>query len=184
VAGDLLVAVVAHQGGNRRNLSPPVGWTAVPNSDSSNAKNVRIHAWYLIAGAGEPSSYTFALTGGAGVDIAGGIVDVSGVSVATPINASDSQSNGGPQSPVTAPSVSTTVANTLLLFGGACNAGVTFTAPAPMSEQWDIASSGSARVASEAASQQLGSLGSTGTRVATASSNCRSVGLSIAIAPS
>jgi hypothetical protein len=161
-----------------------VGWTAVPNSDSSNAKNVRIHAWYLIAGAGEPSSYTFALTGGAGVDIAGGIVDVSGASVATPINASDSQSNGGPQSPVTAPSVSTTVANTLLLFGGACNAGVTFTAPAPMSEQWDIASSGSARVASEAASQQLGSLGSTGTRVATASSNCRSVGLSIAIAPS
>jgi hypothetical protein len=155
----------------------------VPNGDSWNGKNVRLHAWYRIAGAGEPSSYAFSLTGGAGVDIAGGIVDVSGASATTPINASDSQGNGGPQSAVTAPSISTTAANTLLLFGGACNAGVTFAAPVPMSEQWDVASSGSARVASEAASQQLSSLGSTGTRVATASSNCRSVGLSIAIAP-
>ena len=155
----------------------------MPNGDSANGKNVRIHAWYRIAGAGEPSSYSFTLTGGAGVDIAGGIVDVSGGSVATPINASGSQSNGGPQSAVTAPSVSTTVANTLLLFGGACNEGVTYTAPAPMGEQWDVASGGSSRVASEAASQQLSSLGATGTRVATASSSCRSVGLSIAVAP-
>jgi hypothetical protein len=111
VAGDLLVAVVAHQAAEQ---AQPLGsgrLATVPNGDSWNAKNVRLHAWYRTAGAGEPTSYAFSLTGSAGVDIAGGIVDVSGASATTPINASDSQSNGGPQSAVTAPSISTTVAN-------------------------------------------------------------------------
>lgn len=175
--------MISHAAANRRNLSAPAGWTAVPNADAANAKNVRIHAWYRLAGTSEPSSYTFALTGGAGVDIAGGIVDVAGASPTAPINASNSQSNGGYQTAVTAPSISTTVGNTLLLFGGACNAGAVFTPPGPMTEQWDVASGGSLPIASEAASQPLGSVGATGTRVATASTSCRSVGLSIAVAP-
>ena len=70
--------MVGHQSGNRRNMAPPTGWTAVPNTDRANDKEVRIHAWYKIAGSSEPPSYTFTLTGGAGVDIAGGLLDVSG----------------------------------------------------------------------------------------------------------
>jgi hypothetical protein len=175
--------VVAHQAGNKRNLTAPAGWTTVSNTDTSNGKFVRIHSWFRLAGASEPSSYTFTLTGGLGVDIAGGIADVAGASTAAPINASGSQSNGGPQSSVPAPSVSPTVANTLLLFGGACNTGASFAPPGPMTEQWDLASSGGAQVSSETAAQQLGSTGATGTRTAIASTSCRSVGLSIAVAP-
>jgi hypothetical protein len=175
--------VISHAAANRRSLSAPAGWTAVPNADIANAKNVRIHAWYRLAGTSEPSSYTFALTGGAGVDIAGGIVDVAGASPTAPINASNGQSNGGYQTAVAAPSISTTVANTLLLFGGACNAAVVFAPPAQMTEQWDVASGGGSPVSSTTASQPFGSVGATGTKVATASTSCRSVGLSIAVAP-
>ena len=52
-----------------------------------------------------------------------------------------------------------------------------------MTEHWDVASSGTYKVATEAATQPFAPIGSTGTRVATASTSCRSVGLSIAVAP-
>ena len=48
----------------------------MPNADRANQRLVRIHAWYRIAGSSEPASYTFTLTGGAGVDISGGMLDV------------------------------------------------------------------------------------------------------------
>jgi hypothetical protein len=84
---------------------------------------------------------------------------------------------------VTAPSITTTVANTLLVFGGACNVIAGFTPPAGMTEHWDVSSSGTYKVSTEAASQALGPLGPTGVRIATASTSCRSVAVSIAVAP-
>jgi hypothetical protein len=183
VAGDLLLAVVAHQEGGRRDMTPPAGWTDVPNTDRSNAKAVRIHAWYRIAGSSEPSTYTFTLTGGSGTDISGGMLDVSGASSSTPINASGSQSGGGATTSVSAPSITTTAPSALLIFGGACNNASSFTPPAGMTEQWDRASSGSEPVANETATIGFPNPGATGIRTATASSACRSVGVQIAVAP-
>jgi hypothetical protein len=174
--------VVGHQLGNRRNLTPPAGWSAVPNTDRANNKAVRIHAWYTIAGSSEPPSYTFTLTGGAGTDIAGGILAVSGAG-STPINASGGQSNGGPSTSVGAPSITTTVPNALLVYGGSCSEAATFTAPTGMSEQWDRSTAGAAAVATETATAGFPTPGATGLRTATVSTACRSAGIQVAIAP-
>lgn len=166
-------------------MVPPTGWTAVVNADRANAKEVRIHAWYRLAGSNEPSSYTFTLTGGAGTDISGGMLDLSGTSPTSPINASGSQGNGSATVSVSAPSITTTAPNALLIFGGACNNDSAFAPPAGMTEQWDRATTGSTgRVATEVATSVLPNAGATGTRTATASAACRSVGVDIAVAPS
>ena len=182
--GDLLLAIVAHQLGRHRNLTPPAGWTAVPNTDRSDGNNARIHALYKSAGAGEPSSYTFTLTGGSGQDIAGGMLAVSWAKATAPINASDSRRNTSVTTSVTAPSITTTTGNALLVFGGACNETATFTPPVGMSEQFDRATSSSTSVAAEVATAAFQNPGATGTRIATSSVSCRSVGVDIAVAPS
>jgi hypothetical protein len=183
-SGDILIAMVAHQNGVNRNLLPPSGWTVVPNADWTDGTNARIRGFYRVAGSLEPPNYTFTFASGSGADMSGGILAILGGSPTAPINISNGQSNGSVGSKnVTAPSISTTVANTLLIFGGACNVIAGFTPPTGMTEHWDVASSGTYKVATEAASQALGPLGPTGVRVALASTSCRSVALSLAVAP-
>jgi hypothetical protein len=178
--------VIAHQVGQFRNMTAPAGWSTIPNTDWADGNNARIHAWYKIAGAAEPPSYVFPLTGGSGQDISGGMLAISDASQTTPIDASNGQSNGpGASSSVTAPSITTSRANTLLLFGGGCANSYTFTPPLGMTEQWDRATtSQNSRVSTEAATQPLASAGATGARVATLTSSCRNVAINIAIAPS
>ena len=184
VAGDVLLAVVAHQGGSVKNMTPPSGWTAVPNTDWFESTNARIHSWYKVAGTLEPTSYTFALVGSAD-DMSGGILAIGGANMAAPIDASGGQSNGSTsQIPVTAPSITTTSPADLLVFGGACAGSNTFTPPVGMAERWDAASSGTYKVSTEAATQLLSSAGPTGTRAASGASACRSVAINVAIAPS
>jgi MSHA biogenesis protein MshQ len=167
-----------------RNLLPPSGWTLMPNSDWTDGNNVRIRSYYKLAGPLEPPSYTFAFASGAGQDMSGGILAVIGARSTGPIDASNGQFNGTTSSKnVTAPSITTTVANTLLVFGGACNVIASFTPPAGMTEHWDASSSGTYKVSTEAASQALGPFGPTGVRIATASTSCRSLAVSIAVAP-
>jgi hypothetical protein len=183
LAGDLLLAIVAHQGGSAKTMNPPAGWTPVPNADWFQATNARIHAWYRLAGSAEPASYTFTLTG-SGDDMSGGIVAVGRANALAPINASGGQVTSTRSRSVTAPSITTTVANTMLLFGGACQGFSTFTPPLGMFELWDAGTGGPFQVSSESAWQQLGAAGATGTRVATASSSsCKSVAVNIAVAP-
>jgi hypothetical protein len=183
-AGDVLLAVLTHQNGINRNLTAPAGWTAVPNTDFTDGTNARVKAFYKVAGPSEPASYTFTLLGGAGQDTAGGIMAISGANTTSPINASNGQNNApaGSSRNVTAPSITTSLADTLLVFGGVCNVAATFTPPTGMIEQWDRATSGTYKVAIEAATQYPPA-GPTGTRVATASTSCRSLGVSVAIAP-
>jgi len=179
-----LVAIVVHQSGNNRNMTPPAGWTAIPNADFNEGSNARIHAWSKLAGASEPGSYTFTLTGGDGRDTAGGIMAISGASQTTPIDASGGRSNGGnPSTSVTAPSITTTLPNTLLIFAGAGSSAATYTPPGNMSEQFDRTTSGTYKVSIESATQALVSSGPTGTRTALASTGVRSVTVMIAIRP-
>ena len=183
--GDLLVAFAANMNGASRNMTAPAGWTAVPNTEVFNGTGVRTHSWYHVAGASEPSSYVFTETGGSAYDMSGGIAAITGASPSAPINASAAQSNGTTASTsVNAPSVTTTVGNSLLLYGGACNVSITFTPPVSMIERWDLASTGTYRVTTELASQPLPAAGATGIKTAIASGACFSAGASIAIAPS
>jgi hypothetical protein len=183
VPGSLLLAVVAHQGGSAKTMTPPSGWTAVPNTDWFEGTNARIRAWYRWAGASEPASYTFTQSGTSGYDMSGGIMAIGDASTQAPINASGGQSNGSTGSTlVSAPSVTTSLPGTLLVFGGACNVIASFQPPAGMTEIWEAASSGQYKVSLETAWQHLAASGATGTRVATASTSCRSVAINVAIA--
>jgi hypothetical protein len=182
-AGELLVSVVSHQVGQHRNMTPPAGWTAVPNTDWADGNNARIHAWYKVATAFEPASHTFTLTGGSGQDISGGILAIQGANTATPINASNGQANQSSSTQVKAPSITTTLDSTLLVFGGSCSAARTYTPPAGMTEHWDSSSSGTYKVSTEVATAPQAAAGPTGQRIATASSSCRSVGITVAVTP-
>jgi hypothetical protein len=157
----------------------------VPNTDQFNGTAARTHAWYKLAGASEPGSYSFTETGGSGYDMSGGVLALTGASPAAPINASGGQNNGtGSSAAVPAPSITTTLPDTLLVFGGACNVGVTFTPPPGMAEQWDRSSSGTYKVTTEVATGPFAGPGATGTRTATASAACKSDGILIAVAGS
>jgi hypothetical protein len=180
--GDLLLAIVAHQGGSAKNMPTPSGWTEIPGTNVYQGTNARIHAWYRFAGASEPDFWLFNLTGG-GDDMAGGIMAIVRARTPAPIDAAAGQANATSARPVTAPSITTTVPDTLLVFGGACNNPATFTPPPGMAEQWDRATGGTYKVATETAVQSLGGDQTTGTRVATASASCRSVAVNLAVAP-
>ena len=184
VTGDLLLAIAANMNGSGRSMAAPAGWTTIPNTDQFNGTAARTHAWYKVAGATEPPDYTFALTGGSGYDMSGGILAIVGANATIPINASGGQNSGATLSTsVIAPSITTSVANTLLAFGGACNVQVAFAPPPGMTEQWDRASSGSFRVVTETATQAFAGTGATGTRTATLSGACKNDGILIAVAP-
>ncbi|MCD6725894.1 MAG: Ig-like domain-containing protein, partial [Solirubrobacteraceae bacterium] len=181
VAGDLLLAVVSHQGGSIRNMTPPTGWTAVPRTDFYETTNARIHAWYRIAGAAEPASYKFTLTGGSGMAIAGGVAAIVGADPLAPVDASGGQVTGSQSSLLTAPSITTTAPNALLVYGGAVNQPLTFVEPSGMAEQWDVRTSGQYNIATEVAVAGLPSVGATGTRSALLSAKSKGVAILLAI---
>lgn len=181
--GHLLLALIGHQGGTARNLVAPSGWAPVPSGDYAQGTNARIRAFFRIADAFEPFSYAFVLTGGSGQDISGGILAVSGVSTAAPIGASLGQVNALSSRSVVAPSIAPSVGNTLLVYAAAASIAGTFTPPAAMTEQFDVATSGAYRITTEAAVQLLPASGPTGTRTGQLSSSSRSVALSIPLAP-
>jgi MSHA biogenesis protein MshQ len=182
-AGDLLLAVIGNQSGLYRSVAPPTGWTAVPNTDYSDGNAVRSHAFYKVASSLEPASYTFTLTGGSGQAMAGGILDITGASTGAPINASLGQVTSKAATSLPAPSITTTVANTLLVYGVLTNSSISATQPPLMTEKWDIATTGPYNVSNETAVQTFTATGATGTRAASFLTKQHGVAILIAIAP-
>ena len=84
---------------------------------------------------------------------------------------------------MTAPSITTTLPNTLLIFAGSGSTAATYTPPGNMTERFDRTTSGTYKVSIEAATQALASSGATGTRTALASTSVRSVTVMIAVRP-
>ena len=111
VLNDLLIATVSTQ--NDTTISPPAGWTQLGQLTEQN--DVTMGFWYRVAGGSEPASYTFTWTQSERSN--GAILRYSGVDPAAPIDAS-AITNGDNSSP-TAPAVTTTVSNAMVvrLFG-------------------------------------------------------------------
>ena len=112
-AGDLLVAQVSNWGGPAT-LTPPAGWTLVRRDSAfqaNGAAQVTSALFWRVAVATEPASATFQLA--ASVDMAGGIAAYSGVSTTSPVDAHEAAT--GTSATATVPSVTTTVANTMLV---------------------------------------------------------------------
>jgi len=105
--GDLLVACITVEKGSDATIAA-TGWTPILRTD--NSTDAGLATFYKIAGASEPTTYTFELTG---QKWAAGISRITGYSTAKPIDVSGGQT--GAPGDVTAPSVTTTAANTLAL---------------------------------------------------------------------
>jgi hypothetical protein len=173
-AGDVLLATMLG-GGNYTGISlnAPAGWNAV-RLDASNQGGT--FDYTHVVGASEPSSYTW--SGFIG-DATGGIAAFSGVDTTTPVNVSSSAQDND-SGTVTAPSVTTTRANVLLVgnFGGGGLSN--HTPPASMTTLWSgFSSSG---ISLLAAQESWATPGPTGNRVATGP-GAQSVGQLIALQP-
>ena len=133
---DVLLAVLT-TGSISLVSTPPTGWAQVWSQDQGTEQTQ--HVYRKVAGASEPASYDFGLNGSEIGPWA--IVAVTGADTTTPINTSASGTTGASTSHTT-PSITPTVDACLLVATYSNNAAsttVTYTAPAGMTEQFDLA---------------------------------------------
>ena len=183
VAGSVLVATVATNADATIVASNP-GWTVVRDDVISGA--VRQAVYVRVVGPSDPTSYQWATPEGSR-RLTGGINAYAGVDTTRPVDVSGAAFNAA-STAVSAPSVTTTVANTMLVQVASVNAEGTMTAPAGMTEVWEAASpnttAGNTRdVLSSSSHAVQASAGATGNRVATASQPGASIGVTLALRP-
>ncbi len=145
-SGDLMVAGIAI-GSETAVVTAPAGWTLV----RSMADDVRVNVYRKIADGSEPANYTWSISdpnSAAGRKLAIGIVALSGVNNATPIQSE----NGAPHTDLisaahSTPAITTTGASTWLvtIFGDKNGTGSTWssTSPAGFTERVDTRTTGS-----------------------------------------
>jgi YD repeat-containing protein len=181
VEGDVMVAQVAVAGGSGTSTATPSGWTKIDGKN--NSTSVRSVAYYRVATATEPASWSFGF--GSSQDAAGGIAAYSGVKAASVVNAFAS----GTASSTTAhpaPSVSTTEAGTMVVAMFGLKQGITLSPPEGMAERWDTASTGataSNRITASLADAPQAASGATGTRTATSATAGSSATHLVALTP-
>ena len=125
IASDVMLAVVSVRGA-AQSVNIPAGWNAVAAQESIGTYTQRV--FWRVAVAGEPAAHTFSWTVSArGVAV---ILTYRGVDALAPIDASAGQA--ATSATITAPTITTTVANTTLVgFFGIANAGANYTLPSP-----------------------------------------------------
>jgi len=116
----------------------PPGWVQIAAIIA--IQNPHVYSYYHVAGAGEPATYTWTLSGA--VASSGGIARYSGVNNASPLAAtSTTASSAVAVSSLTVPAVTTAVPDAMVIGAAAINSsntGITITSPAGMTERWDL----------------------------------------------
>jgi hypothetical protein len=175
---DVLLAGISVRG--NPTITAPSGWTLV-RSDASGTTLLQ-SVYRKVATGSEPASYTWTFSEPIASAV-GGIAAYSGVNTTTPIDVHGGQANASSTS-VTAPSVTTTAANAMLVgFFGTAN-DATFTAASGMTERYDVDADGTNQIGGEVADQAQAAAGASGTRVATASVAAVNIGQLVALKPS
>src|SRR5437773_261595 len=160
VANDVMVASIT----SRTSSSPPptiatpAGWTSIVSTN--NGSTVTTATFWKVAGtaAADPGPYAFTVSSSS---VAGGISAYFNVDTTNPINASSGQATSS------APSITTTVANTMLVacFGRSGSSAIG--APSGMTERFHAETSGSNSAGSESADVPQATAGATGSKAAT-----------------
>lgn len=187
VSGDLLVASIAWYPGNYGGT--PVGWTSIDalNLGGTPWGDGGAATYFRIAGGSEPANYTF--VGGSngfsvGSGAMGAIARITGHDSTSPINAHAL----GPldsASPFSTPSVTTAIANALLLHTwGAMNSagGVSYNDPSGVTLDAKVTSANN--ITFMIAHEKRASAGATTSRDATMTSAYPNLTAQVAIAPS
>ena len=120
-------------------ITPPAGWTLVRRVDNANPAANSLAVYRKAAGGSEPANYTWTMTGAA--NSVGGIQAFSGVDTASPIDIENGQTTASSVSHAT-PSVTTTVADAMLVTSHTFASGATWTPPAGITEAVDVQSLG------------------------------------------
>ncbi len=180
-AGQVLVASIATNP-DATIVPSNSGWTMLRNDLLSGA--VRQAVYVRVVGSNDPNAYQWTIPEGTR-RVTGGMTAYANVDTTNPVNAIGAMTNVSGTS-VTAPSISTTVANTMLVQVVAVNAEGSLTPPAGMTEAWEAGSpnSGSTRdvLASSSYAVQAAT-GATGSRVATGTLPGQSIGVLLALRP-
>ena len=111
--GDTEVAIIAYRP-NTETLTAPSGWVLENNQGNTFNDADGMSTYVLLAGASEPASYTWTLSAGS-TGSTGAILDFSGVSPTTPVNAVSSSAVLANQLFQVAPSVTTTVSGAMIV---------------------------------------------------------------------
>ncbi|HEU0188729.1 MAG TPA: DUF6701 domain-containing protein [Gallionella sp.] len=183
VAGDVMIAAIATTPSTVP-ITAPAGWTLIQAITQATATSNRVSTYYRVATAAEPASYTWTLSA-AHTGAAGGIVSYSGVDTTTPVDVS---AGAATPSALThaAPTITTTVANDMLVTVHEYASARSWTPPVGMTERVDIASraASNAGITLEMNELLLGAAGATGAKTATASASADTGGtVSIALRP-
>jgi hypothetical protein len=181
VENDVMLANIYAVGASTPTITPPSGWTLIISTVGS-ASNSRLSTYYKVAGASEPANYQWTFSGGQTNQ--GGISTYYGVNTADPIDVYGGQANTASIS-YTAPSVTTTVANTTLVAGFGALAGGsdnTVTPPSGMTECYDVGQDNDGPACLESADVVQASAGASGTKVATGQSGTN-IGHLVALKP-
>ncbi|MGH9372055.1 MAG: hypothetical protein ACRD15_11045, partial [Vicinamibacterales bacterium] len=118
-------------------ITPPAGWLLVRliNNPAGSANGLAVYG--RAADYGEPVDYTWTFSSSTGV--AGGIMSFSGVDITNPVNGENGQTTGNALTH-TAPGVTTTVPNTMVVTTHAFSSSATWTPPSGMTEAFDVSS--------------------------------------------
>lgn len=136
-AGDVLVASLSLNGGTVAPPGVPAGWQLI--AAVTSITNPRVYGYYRVAGASEPASHSWTLTGA--VANGGGIARYSGVNTVTPLDTAASVATGASATSGVIPGVTTVTSGAMLVGAIAINSGsisVTIASPAGMTQAWDI----------------------------------------------
>jgi hypothetical protein len=180
-AGQVLVASIATNP-DATIVPSNSGWTVLRNDLQSGA--VRQAVYVRVVRSNDPIAYQWTIPEGTR-RVTGGMTAYANVDTANPVNAIGATMNASGTS-VAAPSISTTVTNTMLVQVVAVNAEGSLTPPAGMTEAWEAGSpnTGSTRdvLASSSYAVQAAT-GATGSRVATGTLPGQSIGVLLALRP-
>jgi hypothetical protein len=174
--GDLMVAAIAVQP-SAATVTAPAGWTQVNRIDNLGPPTSNSLIIYRkFAAAGEPASYQWQLSGA--TSVVGGIQSFVGVDQTTPVDAEGGLATASALAH-TAPSVTTTVANTMLVGHYTFASARPWTPPpasggdALMTESYDVASQAAGAVGQSLEGTRVvhAAIGATALKTATASAN-------------
>lgn len=123
--------------GTTATITAPAGWTLIRRTDNASVTASSLAVYYKVAGGSEPSSYTWTLSANTGS--AGGIESFANVDTSAPVNIDNGQNTASGLTHAT-PTVTTTVASTMLVTSYEFASAATWTPPGGMAEVVDTAS--------------------------------------------
>jgi hypothetical protein len=151
-------------------LTPPEGWTLVRRINNASGNTNALAVYRKVVSAAEPGSYSWTLAGS--THAVGGIQSFSGVDTASPIDVENGQTTASGLDHST-PSVTTTLANTMVVTSHTFASSRTWTPPAGMTESFDQSSGAASSAGQSIAGNRVlqAGAGATGVKTATAAAD-------------